>query len=88
VRYIINVLLPCGLTIFQEFVLVVGEGIGTTVERLLVEQLGFEQVTHLRGACLVVVAIQTQVFLSLFNAAHGYLKLLARLLDSDRQGLA
>ena len=39
--------LPCGVTVCQKFVLVVGIGISATVEALLVEQLGFEQVTHL-----------------------------------------
>ena len=35
-----------GLLVFQKFVLIVSEGIGMFVERLLVEQLGFKQVTH------------------------------------------
>jgi len=47
---------------------VVGEGIGMTVEGLLIEQLGFEQVAHLRGAGTIVVAVQAQVLLSLFDA--------------------
>ena len=44
-------LLPGGLAVFHKFVVVVADGIGTTVEGLLIEQLGFEQVGHLAGAC-------------------------------------
>jgi len=35
------------LFVLQQFILIVSEGIGMLVERLLVEQLGFEQVAHL-----------------------------------------
>ena len=81
VFYIISALLSYCLAVFQEFVLVVGVGIGMFVARLLVEQLGFEQVAHLTGAGLVVVAIKTEILFSLFYRALGYLKLLVRLLD-------
>ena len=74
-------LLASGLTIFQEFILVVGKGIGTTVESLLIEQLRFEKVRHLRGASLIVVAVQTEILFGLFNAALGNLQLLARFFD-------
>ena len=72
-----SMLLPRGLAVFQQFVLIVGIGIGTMVERLLVEQLSFEQVTHLRGACLVVVTVQAKVLFGLLNASLGNLELLA-----------
>ena len=74
-------LLPCGHTIFQKFVLVIGVCIGATVERLLIEQLSLQQVAHLRGARLIIVTIQAQILLGLLNAALGYQELLARLLD-------
>ena len=53
------------MTVFQKLVMIVGEGIGVFVERLLVEQLGFEQVAHPRGTSTIVVAVQTQVLLGL-----------------------
>ena len=39
-------LLAGSLLVLQELVLIVGKGIGMLVERLLVEQLGLEQVAH------------------------------------------
>ena len=39
-------LLSDGLPVLQKYVLIVGEGICAAVQGLLIEQLGFEQVTH------------------------------------------
>ena len=50
------------------------------VNRLLIEQLGFEEIGHARGASAIVVAIQAEVLLSLFDAASGEQELLVRFL--------
>ena len=74
-------LLSCGLTVFEEFVVVVGYGIGLFVAGLLVKELGFEQIGHLRGACLVEVAVQAEVLFCLFDAALGDVELLSGFFD-------
>ena len=71
-----KMLLPRGLTVFQEFVLIVGIGIGAVVERLLEKELGFEQVAHLGDSRPVVIAVQAEVLFCLLDATLGYLKLL------------
>ena len=64
-------LLSCGLTVFEKLVVVVGQGVSLFVAGLLVEQLGFEEVGHLRGACLIEVAVQAEVLFCLFLAARA-----------------
>ena len=59
------------LAVFKKFVLIFGEGVGPLVARLLIEHLRFKKVAHLRHAGIVVIAVQAQVLLGLFNASMG-----------------
>ena len=47
-----------GLPVVEQFVLVVGEGVGAAVEGLLVEQLRLQEVAHGRRSCAVEVAVE------------------------------
>ena len=49
------------------------------VARLLIKQLGFEQVGHLAGAGMVVIAVEAEVLFRLLDAALGYVELLTGL---------
>ena len=51
----------------------VGIGFRVAVASLLIEQLGLEQIAHRRRAGTVVVAVQTEVFFGLLDAAAGNL---------------
>ena len=73
--------MSCGLAVFEKLVVVVGQGVSLFVAGLLVEQLGFEEVGHLRGACLIEVAVQAEVLFCLFDAALGDVELLTGFLD-------
>ena len=66
-RFTDSSLLASSLTVFEQFVLIVGEGIGTLVARLLIEHLRFKKVAHLSDTGIVVIAVQAQVLLSLLN---------------------
>ena len=68
----IRTLLSYSLTVFQNLVLQVGEGIGMLVARLLVEQLGFEEIAHGGGACTVVVAMQTPWWMLVLVMLWGF----------------
>ena len=61
--------------------MVVGHGVGLTVAGLLIEQLGFEEVGHLRSACLIEVTVQAEVLVGLLDAALGDVELLSGFLD-------
>ena len=76
----VEVLLSRSLAVFQQFVLVIGKGIGVLIARLLIQQLSLEQIAHTRGAGAIVVAIQAQILFGLFDAALGQQQLLATLL--------
>ena len=69
------------LAVFEEFVVVVGHSVGLLITGFLIEQLGFEEVGHLRGTCLIEVTIQSQVLFCLFDAAFGDGELLAGFFD-------
>ena len=57
--------------IFQYLCLQSGIGIGVAVAALLILLLRVEEIVHRHRACLIEVAVQTEILLTLFNAFFG-----------------
>ena len=70
------------MLVLQEFVLIIREGISTLVLRLLIQELSLQEVGHLGGSCLIVVAVQTQILLGLLYTALGKKQLLVGFLHT------
>ncbi len=59
--------LSCGLTVLQDLGLHAGVGIRIAVAGLLILLLCIQQIAHLGGAHTIVILIQSQILLCLYN---------------------
>ena len=75
--------LSSSLTVFQDFGLHIGVGIGIAVAGCLILLFCQQQITHLGATHTIVVLIQSQILLCLYNSIVGNEQLLVAGLHSS-----